>query len=551
MDGTLVDFLKDTIMIWLIISACSTQEEPQQIKKEKEVTNVLPPCEGEGILIPTNSGCILGLEYDGTELFLGIPYAEPPIGDLRWKRTVPVKPWADVFYANATSAACTQLTENGEIWGEEDCLTLNVFRPKDRDPSEPLPILFFTHGGSFKNGVGSFDVFEYMPTLAKEAILVTYNYRLGPFGFLAHQAFTEEDESIHGGNGSSGNFGIFDSNTALQWVYDNAEHFDGDPNQIMIFGESAGGVTTCIQLTTPQTEGIFSSALIQSGNCTYINTPLEEAQNFGADFSSALGCEGSNEEIANCLREKSPSEIVNLDLTAFANDRGFYPNIDNVLLTDEVGVLLYTGNFHKVPIISGVNANEGSMFVHQMGISSQEELENTLEEWSVYFGVSDLETLTTLYHKDVHGSPQAAFDQFYGDVVFVCPIKHSLGMFSHYTPAYGYYYSHVPSWNEYFPELEGWGAYHGSELNFVFGTNLEYLTSEEQQMSEKIRDIWISHAKGLDMTDYLGWDKFQEVNYTQFEEEHWLEIQTGEFEVISDVHNERCNFFFEQWFGNQ
>ena len=186
-----------------------------------------------------------------------------------------------------------------------------------------------------------------------------------------------------------------------------------------------------------------------------------------------------------------------------------------------------------------------------MGISSQEELEAILEEWSVYFGVSDVETLTTLYHTDVHGSPQGAFDQFYGDVVFVCPVKHSLSMFSYYTPAYGYYYSHVPSWNEYYPELEGWGAYHGSELSFVFGTNLEYLTPEEQQLSDNMRDIWVSHAKGLDMTDYLGWNKFQEMNYTQFEEENWLEIKTGDFEIISDVHNERCNFFFEQWFENQ
>ncbi len=193
-------------MFFFMLMSCVTRTEIkendniEEIQDAEEFLSCTPEGENEDLMVTTNSGCILGLEYDETELFLGIPYAEPPVGDLRWKRTVPVEPWTDVFYATATSSACTQIMENGEVWGKEDCLTLNVFRPKDRDTSESLPILFFTHGGSFTNGVGTFDVFEYMPTLGKEAILVTHNYRLGPFGFFANQAFTEEDESINGGN---------------------------------------------------------------------------------------------------------------------------------------------------------------------------------------------------------------------------------------------------------------------------------------------------------------------------------------------------------------
>ena len=221
----------------LLILACRTESVDVQDTYAEEPQESVCSFEGPGI--ESSAGCIEGFSFQGMSMFLGIPYAEPPVGDLRWKRPVPIASWESTIHSDTLSQPCVQYNLSGGVVGSEDCLTLNVFRPQEND--ESLPILFFTHGGSYVSGMGSSEVMEAPPELGKNAILVTHNYRLGPFGFLAHPELTAEDGRLYEGGGTSGNLGLFDTYTALKWVYDNAEALGGAKDKIMVFGESAGG----------------------------------------------------------------------------------------------------------------------------------------------------------------------------------------------------------------------------------------------------------------------------------------------------------------------
>ena len=167
-----------------ILLACLTDKANDTATEPMENT-----CSGQEPLIGSSTGCIQGVDHSGLSMFLGIPYAESPIGDLRWARTQPIASWSETFIADSLSDACTQPDGSTGFFGSEDCLTLNVFRPETL-PEEPLPILFFTHGGSYITGMGSYDVYNTPPMLAEKAIVVTHNYRLGVFGFLAHAELT-------------------------------------------------------------------------------------------------------------------------------------------------------------------------------------------------------------------------------------------------------------------------------------------------------------------------------------------------------------------------
>ena len=534
-------------MIFLLL-ACRTSDPKTvadtAIEPEEEVEAA---CSANDTMINSTSGCIEGFSYQEKAMFLGIPYAEPPVGDLRWKRPVPVQPWSDVRIFEELSPACTQDDGVGGIMGGEDCLTLNVFRPAELE--EELPILFFTHGGSFVSGMGSSDIFEASPALGTKAIFVTHNYRLGPFGFLAHEAFTAEDAVENGGVGTSGNLGILDTLMALQWVFDNAEALGGSQENIMVFGESAGGISTCALLVMPESEGLFSSALIQSAACTAISIPIDIAEEQGNSYEEALDC-AEAEDPMSCMREATAEQVMAVDLgSGLGPGAGFSPNVDGVFIPQATGSMLYSGDFHDVPIAAGVTANEGSMFIHYLGLETETELDETLREYGSAYGFSDLDTLVSLYSVEEFGGAQAAMDQFYGDLFFVCPTRLSLDMISFYTPTYAYYYSHVPSWIPAYPELDGWGSYHSSELPFVFGTYLSYLTAEEQEFSDQMMNTWVNFAKGEYGADGGGWDLYGQGTSAQIDGGKWLSLQPNDFQMVSGVRKQRCDFMIDQWFG--
>ena len=204
------------------------------------------------------------------------------------------------------------------------------------------------------------------PQLATDAIVVTHNYRLGALGFLAHPDLTDEDAEEQGGRGGSGNQGLFDSLMALKWVADNAEAFGGDPDQLMIFGESAGGMSTCALLASPLAEGLFSSALIQSAGCLFINQALAAATSFsepaeaqGERLAEQLSCQ---DDTLDCLRSATDSEVLQA-----LQEESFQPNVDGIFIPSPIGTMMQNGDFNRVPITAGITANEELIFCSNDG----------------------------------------------------------------------------------------------------------------------------------------------------------------------------------------
>ncbi len=540
-------YLQPTVILHLWIGSlfgCTQTENKQEDTSVPDVVDVLEPAscpEGNELSWMSTHGCVIGAESTGIEYFLNIPYASPPVEELRWKRPISHEIWTEPLEATTAGNVCVQQTTTGII-GSEDCLSLNIMRPAD-EPNASQPILFFTHGGSFINGSGVEDVYINNPYLAKKAILVTHNYRLNAFGFLAHPDLTIEDSETYG-LGTSGNQGLFDTLMALEWIYNNAESFGGDPSNIMIFGESAGAASTCTLLTSPLAEGLFDAAILQSGNCLWFPelnaaTPYSEpAENIGVTLADTLGC--PDENAIQCLRDKDPEDIVN----ALPSD-SYHPNVDSVFLDTHPSLSLASGSFNQVPIIAGINGNEGSYFVRYLGLETKEELEANLLEWGYYFGLQDTETLLSLYSIEEYGTAQEAFDQFYGDLIFVCPTKFILDSVSPYVPAYGYHYTHVPSWIDFYPYMEGWGSYHGSELPFVFGTFFDTLTSEEQILSSQLQDVWISMALGSpEVSEGTPW---QEYDSELQNGGLWAQWDTTGTTMVTGVKKDNCDYIAEQW----
>ena len=201
--------------------------------------------------------------------FKGIPFAAPPVGDLRWRPPEPVTGWEGVRDASESGAICVQ--NGGEsVTQDEDCLFLNVWAP--RETSEPRPVLFWIHGGGYTGGSGSTAIYDGTPLAADGAVVVTINYRLNVFGFLAHPALSAESP-----HGASGNYGLLDMVAALEWVRDNIATFGGDPGRVTIFGESAGGGAVMSVMLMPQAEGLFHGAIAQSNWINGWDRPLAEA----------------------------------------------------------------------------------------------------------------------------------------------------------------------------------------------------------------------------------------------------------------------------------
>ena len=502
--------------------------------------------------LETTTGCIIGDNEGNIEQWIGIPYAQPPIGERRFARTVPVLPWNEPLEADEFGPMCMQWDLTGftpQLVGDEDCLTLNIFRPENADPDVALPILFFTHGGSYTQGAGSLDTYALEPQLAESAIVITHNYRLGPFGFFAHAEVTAEDADNHDDGGSSGNQGLFDSLTALQWVVDNAEVMGGDANQVLVFGESAGGTTTCAFLNSPLAEGMFQAALIQSVGCGFIEWPLNDltdsaytisAEDYGAYIAWQVGCDG-----LQCLRD--------MDANTFMTpliENTFGANVDGVFVPRPARQAFAEGDFNQVPVFAGFNANEGVFFTFEMGIETNDDLQNTLLEWGEFYALSDPAALLTTYTSETFGSPQQAFDAFYGDLTFSCPTRSFLEAISPHVDARAYYFTESPDWLAFYPDIANWGAFHGAELPFVFGTNMEYYSASEQTLSNAMQDAWIRTLNQPAIDPVGDWPIFGASGGVAVNGGTFVQLDSGGVQIQEGVFNDRCDLLDAQGWHN-
>lgn len=309
-------------------------------------------------IVDTTSGPIQGYSTAGINYFWGVPYAAPPVGALRWTPPTPPTPWSTTRQTVTPGNFCPQgLSEVTAGGGSEDCLYLNVLAPTAAAPGSNLPVMLWIHGGGLTTGDGS----EYDGTSLIQSgnvVYVSFNYRLGLLGFMAHPALAAESS-----HDSSGNYGTLDQQFALAWTRANIANFGGNPNNITIFGESAGGQSVITHLISPLA-GKFSKAIIESGAYARTYPTQAQAQANGVTVATSLGCPSTTD--AACLRNLSVAALVaagGSEVSGGANGAVIAPNVDNWVLTQQPFQAIAAGNFRRVPVIDGSNHDEYRLFV--------------------------------------------------------------------------------------------------------------------------------------------------------------------------------------------
>merc|ERR1711988_595433 len=315
--------------------------------------------QGEDVTVNLSKGKLQGarLDYDFGQYyyaFKGIPYARPPVKELRFKAPVEVGHWPDTLDVTEDGSLCPQFDiSHNEPIGDEDCLTLNVYTPKM--DSKKRAVMVYFHGGAFIMGGGASFFFGPGYLLEQNVVLVTFNYRLGPLGFLS-----TDDKA------AAGNQGLLDQIMVLKWVKANIEKFGGDPNKVTLFGEDSGAASVTLLAMSPHANGLFHGAITLSGNALcdqYMQSNPHEA---AVELANRLECSSEKgEDIVNCLSRQTQQDIIkagNSMFQFFSFPRWFAPNVDGDVIPDTPENLLIQGKFAKVPFVVGQTKDEGAFF---------------------------------------------------------------------------------------------------------------------------------------------------------------------------------------------
>ena len=448
----------------------------------------------------TETGNVKGTTTNTMFVFRGIPYAAPPVGDLRWRPPEPAARWQGVRDASQFAGHCAQpATVFGQATLNEDCLYLNVYRPRPGSvPLFPLlkPVMVWFHGGALF--LGESDSYDPTRLVAEGVVVVTVNYRLGLLGFLAHPALTAE--SAYGG---SGNYGIMDQQAALAWVQRNIAGFGGDPSNVTIFGESAGALSVHTHLASPQSAGLFDQAIIQSGAYALTQASLATAEAAGANFATAAGC---SDQTAACLRAAPVANLL-----AAGGGGGFVPNLDNHVLTQTVRNALTTGTFNQVPLLEGSNHDEWRLFVGLTEVATGVPLSAAGYPAAIAATLRISLAQATLianflYPLVAYSSPSVALGAVGTDAIFACNSRVSARLASAFVPTFAYEFNDPNAPQRFLPPLSfPTGAYHASEIQYVFDTNSVVpspgFTPAQQALADAMVDYWTDFAKRGDPND--------------------------------------------------
>ena len=402
-------------------------------------------------------------------VYKGVPFAAPPVGDLRWRAPKPAADWSGVRKADQFSATCMQQPyPEGSLYRSapepvsEDCLYLNIWTAA-KSAADKRPVMVWIHGGAFTRGSGSTPMYDGEALAKKGVVLVTVNYRLGIFGFFAHPDLTKESE-----HHSSGDYGILDEIAALQWVQKNIAAFGGDAKNVTIFGESAGSWAVNVLVASPLTKGLFERAIGESGANFNVMAKLADLE------KSGLRAGASVQE----LRAKPADDVLKI-VGAFS------VNVDGWLLPTDVMTIFKKGEQNDVPVLIGSNADEGTAFMPaKITVAA---LQSTAKQ---RFG-DNAENFLKLYPATSDDEAWKATAAFMRDQTFGVQMRTwaRLQMKTGKSPAYLYYFSHIPPG----PGGEHYGAYHASEIAYVFGTGRNWADAD-RQLSETISSYWVNFA---------------------------------------------------------
>jgi para-nitrobenzyl esterase len=496
-----------------------------------------------GPIIRTTEGPVQGFVNHGVNEFLGIPFAAPPVGALRWQPPQAREPWTQTLSATKFGSTCPQITELGVFAGPvsvtEDCLFLNVFttsRGSAAANAKKLPVLVWIHGGGLFDGESNdYDA----SALVKggpggPTVVVTINYRLGLLGYFAHPAIDTEDHHI-------GNYGLMDQQAALQWVKRNIAAFGGDPGNVTVGGQSAGSTSTAALVISPASAGLIHRAIFESGPLLTV-APLALAESRGSSFAGAAGCGGeATPAVATCLRELTVQKILSLQGTAAAN--GPYVNglmVDGTILPIPADTAWSTGKFNRMPIMNGSVADEGAFAasINELffGPLSAEQYASMVK--TTYGGpagpgagppnypAGTPDAVLAKYPLSAYPNPGAAWVAV-GTDANVCRHPQLNRNVSQYVPLYAYEFAdrNAP-W--YFPALSfAHGAAHTVDIQFLFpdwhGGPLgiqHKLIAQERVLSDQLVAAWTNfmYTGNPNLTGDRPWPRYSassEVYFSQ------------------------------------
>lgn len=434
--------------------------------------------------VKVDSGLITGGVGDdpSVRVYKGIPFAAPPVGNLRWKPPVPVAPWQGVKTADQFSPSCMQriVNEFGPWTYEfmthtqvsEDCLYINVWTAT-KSAKEKRPVLVWIYGGGYNSGSGAVPLYDGEALAKKGIVVVNMNYRVNIFGFFTHPELTRES-----GRNSSGNYGLLDQIAALQWVQRNIAAFGGDPKRVTIAGQSAGAGSVLALLSSPLAKGLFHGAIAQSGSrAARGGRTLAEAEPDGVKTAEALGKKSLAE-----LRAVSAADL------AAAPSMRWAPVVDGWVVPDTIDRVIASGRFNDVPLMTGWTSDEGSSSATYGKVSAEEYKKEALQR----FGDADAARYLQLYPPDAQ--KDSARD-------FTLVGSHSFGVLhakASSKPLFLYYWTHpMPG-----PDKARYGAFHSSELPYVFNSQakapMRPWEAVDRQIADRVSSYWVNFTRSGD-----------------------------------------------------
>ena len=477
--------------------------------------------------VETDAGLVAGIMRDGVRVFRGIPFAAPPVGELRWRSPQPVQPWRSVRHAESYGPRCIQAGyPTSSVYARpasptsEDCLYLNVWTTAEA-ADEARPVMVWIHGGAYTRGAGSGGTYEGSALARKGVVLVTINYRLGAFGYLAHPELTEE--SAHH---SSGNYGGLDQIAALQWVQRNIERFGGDPSRVTIFGESAGSWSVSALVASPLASGLFQRAIGQSGGSFEPTLHLSSSNGASAErIGAALG-EAAGAETLSDMRALSAAAVLDAFTREGLRFRSVV-NVDGWFLPDEIHTLYEKGPHNNVSVIVGYNANEGTTLVPPEFIPAT--LAAYRERSASTYG-DEADAFLAAYPAKSDAEVRDAYLGGLRDGIFGVHMRTWARLATRAgSPAYVYYFSRVPPG----PGSERRGAYHAAEIAYAFDNvdNRSTATPTDRYLAGTMSDYWVNFATTGDPNGggLPTWPKYGKADEPYLEFGDRVELRHGLF----------------------
>lgn len=442
--------------------------------------------------VRTEAGLAQGTADSGVTIYKGIPFAAPPVGDLRWRAPQPPAPWKGVKETTKFAPGCMQtpivMPELGieAVPVSEDCLYVNVWTPA-KSPKDRLPVMVWIYGGGFTGGATSMAQYDGINLTKKGVVYVSIAYRLGLFGFLAHPELSAEQ------GGHSGDYGLLDQVAGLRWVKRNIAAFGGNPDRVTIFGESAGGISVSMLAASPLAKGLFQGAISESGSNF---APPQRDGEGGESLATLADAEKAGAALFKRIDIKSIAEARKLPPEVLMKAAGpgrtvAWPDFDGYVLPGDQYLLYKAGRYNDTPVLIGWNQDEGALFARTATQSGYlQSIHSGYGEYAdkilaVYPGNSDADALRS--------TRDMARDTLFGWGTWTwARLQSQTGK----GKVFVYYFSHRPPYPDT-PQFKDWGAAHGAEMSYVFGIFARTMSpvDADHAMADQVSSYWVNFAK--------------------------------------------------------